>query len=518
MTFIEAAIHILKAVSPRALDDHDLLAHILDAGLVETRSKKPISSLRSALTAELATAEPRIARLDSGAYVFVAVGVSDFLGNDGYYYSAFELENVKCFKERQRLNFRDPERGIHRWTMILGENGTGKTTLLQMLLANVGRKNHDIPEWMDPILFKNHSLRFSLRSSYNPRVGKVGVELKSIFKVGGTSFFVEVFSGQMFGDSRNWGGAFGSSILYSDGIKVKYEGAGVDFVDIPCFAYGSPRYFEPSNLSQTSVKNGYESLFDRKFDLINPNDWMIRNQLAQRPGEDSKKVNEVFQKLLVEVLPEVERIEFDAEEVTYFYVMPYGRCRLEDLSDGYQSTLAWLCDLAYQLQRWYRTDDFLEKPAIVLIDEFDLHLHPSWQRRLIRSLSEAFPRVQFIVTVHSPLVVQAAAEVNLVLLRREGDQVVIQQDLPDIQQWRVDQILTSELFGLESARPPHLDALYRERARILEREEISEDERERLGELEQTISALPGGESRLIMESEALILKYTQQLKTELGE
>jgi hypothetical protein len=94
-------------------------------------------------------------------------------------------------------------------------------------------------------------------------------------------------------------------------------------------------------------------------------------------------------------------------------------------------------------------------------------MHPRWQREIIGYLTERLPNTQFIVTAHSPLIVQAAEDANLVLLRREGDHVVIDNDPVRLRNWRVDQILTSELFGLESARPPQIEEPLKERREIL---------------------------------------------------
>ena len=68
-------------------------------------------------------------------------------------------------------------------------------------------------------------------------------------------------------------------------------------------------------------------------------------------------------------------------------------------------------------------------------------------------LTDRFPNTQFIATAHSPLVAQAAADANLAVLHREGDHVVIDNEVDNIRNWRIDQILTSDLFGLRN-RPP----------------------------------------------------------------
>lgn len=61
----------------------------------------------------------------------------------------------------------------------------------------------------------------------------------------------------------------------------------------------------------------------------------------------------------------------------------------------------------------------------MLVDEIDLHLHPKWQRTIIRYLTDIFTSTQFIVTAHSPLIVQAVIDANVILLQREEDHVVI---------------------------------------------------------------------------------------------
>ncbi len=64
-------------------------------------------------------------------------------------------------------------------------------------------------------------------------------------------------------------------------------------------------------------------------------------------------------------------------------ITPYGEIPFNDLSFGYQTTAAWLADIAYRLLRQYPdSNNPLLMPAIVLVDEIDLHLHPNWQRQL----------------------------------------------------------------------------------------------------------------------------------------
>src|SRR5206468_5479818 len=84
--------------------------------------------------------------------------------------------------------------------------------------------------------------------------------------------------------------------------------------------------------------------------------------------------------------------------------------------------IAWVVDLASRMFEAYPdSPDPLSEAAIALVDEIDLHLHPRWQREITAHLDRLFPNVQFIVTAHSPLVVQGAGVTNVAVLRRVDD-------------------------------------------------------------------------------------------------
>jgi len=92
------------------------------------------------------------------------------------------------------------------------------------------------------------------------------------------------------------------------------------------------------------------------------------------------------------------------------------------LSHGYQSTIAWVADLIGQVWSEAGTPVPLKDiEGLVLIDEIDLHLHPTWQRGLIRSLRRALPRVQFIATTHSPMVLPGLEPHEIFILEQEPD-------------------------------------------------------------------------------------------------
>jgi predicted ATP-binding protein involved in virulence len=96
---------------------------------------------------------------------------------------------------------------------------------------------------------------------------------------------------------------------------------------------------------------------------------------------------------------------------------------LKNLSDGYRSIVHLTADLAYraiQLNPQLGERAVLETEGIVLIDEIDMHLHPKWQRHIVEDLKRTFPKIQFIVTTHSPFIVQSLKAHEVISLDGEN--------------------------------------------------------------------------------------------------
>ena len=97
----------------------------------------------------------------------------------------------------------------------------------------------------------------------------------------------------------------------------------------------------------------------------------------------------------------------------------------DQLSDGYRIVLAVAGDLARRMAHGNpHLPDPLASEAIVLIDEIELHLHPSWQQRILADLTRTFPNAQFIVSTHSPQVLTTLHPDQIVTLSREGGRIV----------------------------------------------------------------------------------------------
>jgi predicted ATP-binding protein involved in virulence len=163
---------------------------------------------------------------------------------------------------------------------------------------------------------------------------------------------------------------------------------------------------------------------------------------------------------------------------------PYGEVSLEALSLGYQTMTAWAVDLAWRLyQRYPKAAEPLREPAIVLIDELDLHLHPRWQRKIRESISAAFPQVQFIATAHSPLLAQSYLGMNLAVVREENGQAIIENDPKVVKTWRIDEVVTSALYEIGSAFSPEIASGLEERTRLMQKRRLTSVDKKRLADL-----------------------------------
>ncbi len=114
-----------------------------------------------------------------------------------------------------------------------------------------------------------------------------------------------------------------------------------------------------------------------------------------------------------------------------------------DLSSGSQSTLLWILWLALKMLNHYEfANGWNERPAVLLIDEIENHLHPTWQRRVIPALQKHFPGLQIFATTHSPFVVAGLRAGQVHMLKRGEDGVVTAStNEHDIVGWTIDEIL-----------------------------------------------------------------------------
>lgn len=187
------------------------------------------------------------------------------------------------------------------------------------------------------------------------------------------------------------------------------------------------------------------------------------------------------------------------------------RLSLDELSDGYRTTAALVMDLVRHLYRSFgelRIESAVDGEGryqriplagVVLIDEVELHLHVSWQKRIGFWLKRHFPNIQFIVTTHSPFVCQAADLRGLIRLPAPGEDRQVEHVSEDLYNTVVngsaDDAVLTELFGLDTPYSAESEKLRDEVARIeagLQTGDATTQDEQRLEELRSRLPQTPG--------------------------
>lgn len=194
--------------------------------------------------------------------------------------------------------------------------------------------------------------------------------------------------------------------------------------------------------------------------------------------------------------------------------LPGGKTRqvrIEQMSDGYKIVTAMVADIASRMAEANpHMENPLESSGIVLIDEIDLHLHPKWQRTIVGNLVKTFPKIQFIVSTHSPILIAGAQEYAQLLVLE--NRTVRDVTGTDFSTYDISQLLLSDLFGLESPRSPEWDEALKRHKDLLMNSKRTADETKELKELDDKLSVLSYGDTLEQVESRKLILALAEKL------
>lgn len=369
------------------------------------------------------------------------------------------IENLRGFRDGDLavdLDLKRPDGSLAGWTVIAGRNGAGKTTLLQAIaLALLGSPVRfpgiRLMEWVN-----ESKDRAQVRLFLQPNAEtEDGVEIQVRLERSSDKHV----SGETTGRGR------AELFVVGYGSFRRLSGHASDAQEL---------------MSDSGEISRFVTLFRDDASLAETVQWLREVYLRRLEGKrGAEELEQSALHLLQDgLLPENIRIErVDSEGL---WITRNGlSLPLTRFSEGYRTVTALVLDIIRHLSTYFgefkldKSDGRWVVPyqGVVLIDEIDAHVHVSWQQRIGFWFKEHFPKVQFLVTTHSPFICQAADPKGLIRLPALGEDRAAEHVSEDLFHTIVngtpDEAAMTELFGLEH---PYSDRSERLRQRLAELE------------------------------------------------
>lgn len=388
------------------------------------------------------------------------------------YIKSVSLRNIKGFSSLKFDFSRGPEAALAGWTVLTGDNGSGKSALLKSIaLAMSGADTA-------------RSLQFSY-SGWRTH----GIKEKDISEIS-----IDLERSDEF-DFFASGGPPGSGKFPA---TIRFTGSGRSTAPeahnfrgkrahlLPqrtiwaptargwfCCGYGPFRRVfgaSPEAMRQmvAPATERFVTMFQEAASLAEVDQWLrdLKHKELEKKSDDSRKLSLVRNLLNDGFLPNGMTIDHVDSEGLWLRDQSGAILSWDEMSDGYRAALALVADILRHLLNAYGMDHFaaneqdgtmkVNLPGVVLIDEIDAHLHPEWQQKIGFWLKERFPMIQFIVTSHSPLVCQAADPGGLFVLPAPGGDAeprkLTEEEYKRVIASRPDTILLTPAFGLKNTR------------------------------------------------------------------
>lgn len=435
--------------------------------------------------------------------------------SDAMHFRSLRLENVRAFASSQCLEFVDEDGKPSRWNLILGENGVGKTTLLETLeimrpipgapltdqSADVGPPPYSRAELS---VREDNEIRDFIR-----RDGTRTTKMDAVFETD-TKKILEI-SAVIVGSESEL-----NDVKFPDfDHELRSEGPFV-------MRYDAARNI--NTLTDDREREGKKSLLGDGIRLADAEtilemlDYKAKSSKDHMDEQRLERVKTAVARLLPGNL-NVDDIEIQGPRIAgiggVHLRTPSGMTPFQRLGLGYKVMFAWTVDLAWRLfERFPESVNPLSESAIVLIDEVDLHFHPRWQRDIRQRLLDQFPKVQFIATTHNPITAQQTISEggNVAVVGWVGNEARILNNPIRRDNWRVDQLLVSELFGFETTRSLDAEARLEERLKLINIPNRTAAQDARLHELDEFVASLPTAPSPSAQSFEELMINLAKDL------
>lgn len=353
------------------------------------------------------------------------------------------------------------------WHVVIGDNGSGKTTFLRSIaLALIGPSEpgalrQNWASWLPPSAITAGSIRVTIshdakwdpwsergRTSASTLNPTVGIQPEKALDPD-TSFTALTFSKNSSLKRSVWNPRMAGWFSASYGPFRRFEGGD----DSSKQFYASPRV------------GRHLSVFGENVALTECLTWLRKLKHRQLEVNAADRFFDQVKHFVNKtgLLPAKTELTDVSADLVMFTDGNGCTIPIESLGDGFRSVLSMTFELIRQLQDVYSSDRVfspdglkIEPPGVVMIDEVDAHLHPTWQRQIGSWFITHFPNMQFIVTTHSPLVCWSADQGSIFRLPAQGSSeepgMVTGDDKKRLVNGNVLDAYGTELFGTDVSR------------------------------------------------------------------
>ena len=360
---------------------------------------------------------------------------------------SLKLRNIRCFQNIE-IDFDLPGGDNRKWTVIVADNGDGKTTVLQCIA----------------LIMAGHDAMVSLLTDVDAWIrvdqqqGQIDAEIET---ARGETRAISLTLNR--GETPDV--VIERSKQSAEPLNAALEHATRNYLTL---AYGTSRRRSRDQARVDEVMANYPlpraqsmaSLFSREVPLQPLEPWVAG--LFQNNHDE---IAALLARLVSEFLPEIAYDHMDEAGALYFKTQD-GLVPLHRLSNGYQSLTAFIGDLLFQITNIFRNyKNPLTARGLLLIDSVGGDLHPKLQRRLLAFLETQLPRIQLVVTTQSIVIAQQSPQGALHYGKRSDAGVVIEAFDGDPRKLRLNQLMMTEAFGdttYESLEVEALKQRYRE--------------------------------------------------------
>ncbi|SFD90406.1 Predicted ATP-binding protein involved in virulence [Chitinophaga sp. CF118] len=333
------------------------------------------------------------------------------------------IRNFRNIGDDEKTYSLDPN-----FTVIIGINGMGKSTILQALRIACGSFFLAIPDVKKVHIRQSEVHQLNVNKSLVPQKP---VKIEAV----GTFADVEnpiVWRRQITEKSNSTTSSESDVGLIKSMGKDKFETVmkeGDDSAFLPVIAFfsisraaGGGVRNRQSRIGRQIFKEGYQDWSDMKFTNFKYEDWLASYDVLKSSGKEYEHTKDAFFETLIKANRYIEEVTSVNGKLWLKVKM---KDEISDLlplelhSDGIRFFTEMVAEIAYRcivLNGYLDATAIIESRGVIMIDELDLHIHPEWQRHLVNDLKMAFPGIQFVATTHSPFIVQSLEANELINL------------------------------------------------------------------------------------------------------